>query len=84
MDKQIKKEIAKVGMASTLTATVLSAPFTKRNKIVKNIHTIAGTAFCGFTLWHFYLYEPIRKSTGNKSPNILDKKTTKIISKEKD
>lgn len=64
LDKEVQKEIAKVGMTATLGATVITSMFMK-NKTAKKVHIGAGVAFCGFALWHVVLYEP-KKSSNKK------------------
>jgi len=61
IDNEVKKEIAKIGMTATLGATVVSAPFLKGNKAMKNIHTGAGVLLVGFSLWHHLLYQADKK-----------------------
>ncbi len=66
IDKELQKEAAKIGMTATLGATVVTSMFMK-NKTSKKIHILAGSAFCGFALWHHLLYEKkISKKLGNK------------------
>lgn len=57
LDLEIKKEIAKIAMTATLGVTVGTAPFLKKNKFMKNIHTGAGMLLVGFSLWHHLLYQ---------------------------
>lgn len=61
LDPELKKEIAKIAMTASLGATVLTAPFLKGRKTVKNIHTGAGVLFVGCALWHHFLYQPEKK-----------------------
>ncbi|PID77714.1 MAG: hypothetical protein CSB24_00055 [Deltaproteobacteria bacterium] len=61
LDLETKKEIAKLGMATSLGITVLSALFLKHNKTMKQVHTGAGVALAGFSLWHHLLYQPSKK-----------------------
>ena len=56
IDLELQKEAAKIGMTATLGATVVTSMFMK-NKLAKNVHVIAGVAFCGFALWHHTLYQ---------------------------
>ncbi|MBP7226588.1 MAG: hypothetical protein KA040_02875 [Aliarcobacter sp.] len=63
-DLEIQKEAAKIGMTATLGATVVTSMFMK-NKVAKNVHIVAGVAFCGFALWHHMLYQT--KKSKNKS-----------------
>ena len=65
IDLELQKEAAKIGMTATLGATVVTSIIMK-NKIAKNVHVIAGVAFCGFALWHHTLYQ-VKKSK-NKIP----------------
>ena len=61
IDTEIKKEMAKIGMTATLGATVVTTPFLKKNKLMKNIHTGAGMLLVGFSLWHHLLYQADKK-----------------------
>lgn len=70
IDLEIQKEAAKIGMTATLGATVVTSMFMK-NKVAKNVHVIAGVAFCGFALWHHTLYQNKKskiKSSNEKEP----------------
>ncbi len=60
IDKEVQKEIAKIGMTATLGATVVTSMFMK-NKPAKKLHIIAGATFCGFALWHQLLYDKKKK-----------------------
>ncbi len=62
IDPEIKKEIAKITMTASLGVAVITAPFLKRNKIMKNIHTGAGLLLAGTALWHHFLYHSEKKS----------------------
>lgn len=73
IDLEIQKEAAKIGMTATLGATVVTSMFMK-NKIAKNVHVIAGVAFCGFALWHHTLYQNKKskdKSSKEKEPALI-------------
>lgn len=61
MDLETKKEVAKIGMTVTMGVTVVTAPFMKKNRLIKNIHTGAGVLLVGFSLWHHLLYQPEKK-----------------------
>lgn len=61
IDNEVKKEMAKIGMTATLGATVVTAPFLKGNKLMKNVHTGAGVLLVGFSLWHHLLYQADKK-----------------------
>ncbi len=61
IDLEIQREAAKIGMTATLGATVVTSMFMK-NKTAKNVHVVAGVAFCGFALWHHMLYQSKDKS----------------------
>ena len=61
LDLEAKKELAKIAMTASLGVTVLTAPFLKGNKTMKNIHTGAGAVFVGLSLWHHFLYQPDKK-----------------------
>ncbi|MBM9612840.1 hypothetical protein JWJ90_00910 [Desulfobulbus rhabdoformis] len=67
LDRETKKEIAKIGMTATLGITVITAPFLKRNRLMKNLHTGAGVALVAFSLWHQFLYQPEKRTTKVKS-----------------
>ncbi|MBM9538774.1 hypothetical protein [Desulfobulbus alkaliphilus] len=58
LDLETKKEIAKIGMTAALGITVVTAPFLKRNRLLKNLHTGAGVALAALGLWHHLLYQP--------------------------
>lgn len=60
LDLDTKKELAKIGMTASMGITVATAFFMK-NKLMKNLHVIAGTALVGFSLWHHTLYQPSKK-----------------------
>ena len=63
IDLEAKKELAKIAMTATLGATVLTAPFLKGNKTMKNLHTGAGMLLVGFSLWHHFLYQSDKKKS---------------------
>ncbi len=50
-----KREIAKIGMSTSLLLTAGSALFL-RHTLAKRIHIGAGIALIGFSLWHSSLY----------------------------
>lgn len=52
---ETKREIAKIGMSTSLLLTAGSALFLK-NKTAKTIHITAGVALVGFSIWHASLY----------------------------
>ena len=62
IDPEIKKEIAKITMTASLGVAVITAPFLKKNKIMKNIHTGAGVLLAGSALWHHLLYHSEKKA----------------------
>lgn len=62
IDREIKKEFAKITMTASLGVTVITAPFLKRNRTMKNIHTGAGVLLVGSALWHQFLYQSEKKS----------------------
>ncbi len=74
MDLEAKKEIAKIAMTASLGATVVTAPFLKGSKLMKNIHTGAGVLFVGFSLWHHFLYQ-----TDKKRPRTVPQLPSKIV-----
>lgn len=55
MHHDSKQELAKIGMVTSLGLTVATS--LKMKGINKKIHFGAGMAFCGFALWHHYLYQ---------------------------
>ncbi|WP_086228691.1 hypothetical protein [Campylobacter sp. P0109] len=50
-----KREIAKIGMSSSLLLTASTALFMK-NKTAKAVHIVSGVALVGFCLYHASLY----------------------------
>ncbi len=62
LDPEVKKEIAKITMTASLGVTVITAPFLKKNKTLKNIHTGAGVLLVGSALWHHFLYHSEKKA----------------------
>nr|WP_319490415.1 hypothetical protein [uncultured Desulfobacter sp.] len=62
MDREIKKEFAKIAMTASLGVAVITAPFLKRNRTMKNIHTGAGLLLTGTALWHHFLYQSEKKA----------------------
>lgn len=60
VDLNTKKEIAKIGMTTSLGITVATSFFMK-NRFAKRAHVVAGTALVGFALWHHRLYQPHKK-----------------------
>ncbi|ARR03066.1 hypothetical protein [Campylobacter vicugnae] len=52
---ETKREIAKVGMSSSLLLTASTALFMK-NKTAKTVHILSGVALVGFCLYHASLY----------------------------
>lgn len=65
LDLDTKKELAKIGMTASMGITVATA-FYMKNKFIKNLHVVAGTALVGFSLWHHMLYQPSKKSDKEK------------------
>ena len=61
LDLETKKEIAKIGMTVALGITVVTAPFLKQNRLMKNLHTGAGVALAALGLWHHLLYQPEKR-----------------------
>lgn len=59
---ETKREVAKIGMATSLFLTAGSALFLK-NKTMKRVHVGAGIALVGFSLWHASLYPKEKAST---------------------
>ena len=62
MDREIKKEFAKIAMTASLGVTVVTTPFLKKNRTMKNIHTGAGLLLTGAALWHHFLYHSEKKA----------------------
>ncbi|ARQ99916.1 MULTISPECIES: hypothetical protein [Campylobacter] len=56
---ETKREIAKIGMSSTLLLTATTALFMK-NKTAKSIHIVSGVALVGFCLYHASLYPKVK------------------------
>ncbi|CAM3497021.1 MULTISPECIES: hypothetical protein [Helicobacter] len=52
---EMKREMAKIGMTTTLLLTSGSALFVK-NRVAKAVHIGAGVALVGFCIWHASLY----------------------------
>ncbi len=77
LDLETKKEVAKIAMTATLGVTVVTAPFLKGNKTMKNLHTGAGMLLVGFSLWHHFLYQPEKKKSVAKreNPEIAEQNT---------
>lgn len=66
MDKEAKKEFAKIGMTASLGLTATTAFFLK-NRTLKYVHTGAGLALVGFSLWHHLLYQADKTTSTRKS-----------------
>ncbi len=62
IDREIKKEFAKIAMTASLGVAVVTAPYLRRNRTLKNIHTGAGLLLAGTALWHHLLYRPEKKA----------------------
>jgi len=58
-DIETKREVAKIGMVTTLGLTVATAMNMKGKN--KKIHIGAGFAFVGFAFWHHMLYQNKKK-----------------------
>jgi hypothetical protein len=56
-----EKEIAKAAMTAAIGIAVLTAPFLRRNRPLKNLHVSAGILLASFALWHHLLYQPKKK-----------------------
>ncbi len=67
-DKELQREVAKIGMTATLGVTVATSLFMK-NRVAKKAHIMGGVAFCGFALWHTMLYDPKSKKVAKKVKN---------------
>ncbi|PIE73690.1 MAG: hypothetical protein CSA20_01830 [Deltaproteobacteria bacterium] len=66
IDRETKKEIAKIGMTAAMGIAVVTAPLLKGSKTMKNIHTGAGAVLVGFSLWHHLLYQADKKKPADK------------------
>ncbi len=77
LDRETKKEVAKIGMTLCLGVTVLTAPLLKGNKTMKNVHTGAGLALTAFSLWHHFLYQADKKKNIKKTKAQAVAATTK-------
>nr|WP_321465100.1 hypothetical protein [uncultured Desulfobulbus sp.] len=67
LDRETKKEIAKIGMTAALGVTVITAPFLKGNRVMKNLHTGAGVALVALSLWHHFLYQPEKRKAKSEA-----------------
>ena len=56
-DLDTKKEVAKIGMATSLAIVTATSVYMK-NRPMKNLHIGAGFALIGFSVWHHMLYQP--------------------------
>lgn len=74
LDRETKKEIAKIGMTAALGITVITAPFLQGNRFMKNLHTGAGVALVALGLWHHLLYQPEKRKA--KAEALAAKTTT--------
>lgn len=66
IDPEIKKTLAKIGMTASMGVAVITAPFLRKSRLMKNIHAGSATLSLGFALWHHFLYKPGKKSEKNK------------------
>ncbi len=66
-DSKTEKELAKTAMTAAIGIAVLTAPFLRRNRAMKNIHVTAGLLLTGFALWHHLLYQPKKKTVAQGS-----------------
>lgn len=67
-----KREIAKLGMAGSMVATVASTLFW-RDRGMRKLHVGAGVALVGFSLWHHFLYQ----SKGEEKGEVKESKRSK-------
>ena len=67
-DRETKKEIAKIGMTAALGLTVVTAPFLKKNRLMKNLHTAGGVTLVALSLWHHLLYQPEKRKAKSEAP----------------
>lgn len=72
-DLETKKEVAKIGMVASM-AVVVGTSFAMKSKAMKNLHIGAGATLVGFSLWHHFLYQPVKKniSTSSLEKDMLD------------
>ena len=90
IDLDTKKEIAKIGMATSLGLVTVTS-FFMHNKFSKNLHIGAGFALIGFCVWHHLLYQPSAKvqkeapKRGKEKPfaHPLQSIYTELVLKEK-
>lgn len=75
MDLDTKKEVAKLGMTTTMGITVATAMFMK-NKTMKKLHIGAGVALVAFSYWHHTLYD--KKPRTKRVKKTLQKKTQEV------
>lgn len=68
-DPEAKKEWAKIGMTACLGVAVFTAPFLRRNRLLRKVHTGAGALLVGFSLWHHQLYQPQPRAQRLPSPD---------------
>ncbi len=76
----MRKEVAKIAMTTALGVAVFTAPFLKKNRTAKSIHTGAGVLLTGFALWHHMLYQPekrVKNSPKEKKDKILSENNLK-------
>ena len=60
-------------MTAALGVTVITAPFLKGNRVMKNLHTGAGVALVALSLWHHFLYQPEKTQSQVGSPGSREK-----------
>jgi hypothetical protein len=65
---QAGRTAAKAGMAASM-GTLVYTGF-KRGRSAMHVHTWAGMALLGFTLWHIYLYQPKRRSAAKRHDKV--------------
>ena len=75
-DLDTKTEVAKLGMAAPMVV-VVGTTFNLKNRTMKNLHTGAGVALLGFSLWHHMLYQPAKKKAPVEavSVKVIEEKT---------
>lgn len=78
IDRETKKEIAKIGMTATLGVTAVTA-FMLKNKKMKYIHTGAGLALVGFSVWHHFLYQADKPAPQKKQITKTDKESVEAL-----
>ncbi|AII14879.1 hypothetical protein CIG11343_1010 [Campylobacter iguaniorum] len=75
LNLDFQRKTAKICMATSLGILTITA-FNTKNKTSAKLHTIAGIAMVGFSLWHANLY-------GTKYANFLKKQSKTLTESSK-